>query len=142
MNFSEVIRKNRCVFGWKWFRHILFHGKVFTKFLFHRKLPVLWRTGCNRCEEEIRGKRIRKGKGFSKVSWQIVNFFFFYPFSIFISFSFIMMFARYGKIWSKLERCFTWIVLEITADSSSLRFFLHCAGLLRVASEKLNVFEL
>ena len=58
------------------------------------------------------------------------------PFSIHILFSFSMMFPRYGEIRENPGHYFIWFVLEMTADSSSLRDFLLCMGLIRVAWEK------
>ena len=39
----------------------------------HRKLSILWCLGCNWGEEGLRGKLIRKRKGFSKVWWHRVK---------------------------------------------------------------------
>ena len=82
---------------------------------------------------------MRKGKDSQKyggTEWKNIYlrvFFFFYSFSIWIWFSFM-----YGEIWSKTERCFIWLVLEMTADSCGLRDFLQCMGLIKMTWEKIE----
>ena len=47
--------------------------------------------------------------------------------------------VKYGEIWLKVCRCLMCTILEMTADSNSLRDFSQYRGLIQVASEKLKV---